>query len=54
MYFIVEDDGLLEKHNTIWDKVIKKESDSKPVYNKKILKTEIKCYGDEGTDFYGK
>ena len=21
MYFLVEDDGLLEKYNTIWDKV---------------------------------
>ena len=28
MYFLIEDDGLLEKYNTIWDKVrrdIKKE-----------------------------
>ena len=31
MYFLVEDDDLLEKYSTIWDKVnadIKKESDS--------------------------
>ena len=36
MYFLIEDDDLLEKHNTIWDKVcadIKKEFDSEPVYN---------------------
>ena len=35
-YFLIEDDDLLEKYNTIWDKVnadIKKESDSEPVYN---------------------
>ena len=37
MYFMIEDDDLLEKYNT-WDKVsadIKKEFDSKPTYNKK-------------------
>ena len=42
---------------TIWDKVIsdiKKESDSEPVYNKKFLKTKIKCYGEEATDFHNK
>ena len=36
MYFLIEDDELLEKHNTIWDNVspdIKKEFDSEPVYN---------------------
>ena len=36
MYFLIEDDDLLEKYNTIWDKVsadIKKEFDSEPVYN---------------------
>ena len=49
---------LLEKYNTIWDKVsadIKKEFDNEPVYNKNILKTKIKkCYGDKVTDFYDK
>ena len=55
MYFFIEDDDLLEKYNTIWDKVsldIKKEFDSEPVYNKKILKTTVKSHGDEVTDFY--
>ena len=35
MYFLIEDDDLLEKYNTIWDKVsadIKKEFDSEPIY----------------------
>ena len=44
MYFLIEDDDLLEKYNTIWDKVsadIKKEFDSEPVYNKKFLKAKI-------------
>ena len=54
MYFLNEDDGLLEK-KTIWEKSVsadaKKEFDSKPVYNKKILKTKIKSNGDEVTDF---
>ena len=39
-YFMIEDDDLLEKYNTIWDKVsadIKKEFDSEPVYNKQLF-----------------
>ena len=57
MYFLIEDDDLLEKYNTIWDKVsadIRKEFDSEPVYNKKFLKTKIKSNGDEVMDFYDK
>ena len=45
MYFLIEDDDLLEKYNTIWDKVsanIKKDVDRKPVYNKEFLKTKNK------------
>ena len=36
MYFLIENDHLLEKYNTIWDKVstdIKKEFYSEPVYD---------------------
>ena len=54
MCFFIEDDDLLEKYNTIWNKVstdIKKEFDSKPVYNIEFLKTKIKCHGDEITNF---
>ena len=50
-------DELLEKYNTIWDKVsadIKKEFDSKLVYNKEFMKTKIKSHGDEVTNFYDK
>ena len=57
MHFLIEDDDLLKKYDTIWDKVsadIKKESDSEPVYNKKLLKTKIKSYGDEVTYFHDK
>ena len=57
MYFLIEDGDLLEKYNTIWDKVsanIKTEFDSKPVYNKEFLKNKIKFHGDEVTDFYDK
>ena len=54
---MIKDDDLLKKYNAIWDKVsadIKKEFDSKPVYNKKYLKTKIKSHGDEVADFYDK
>ena len=57
MYFLIVDDDLLKKYNTIWDKVsadIKKEFDSKPVYNKSFLKAKIKSYSDEVTDFQDK
>ena len=36
MYFLIENDDLVEKYNTIWDKVspdIKKELDNEPVCN---------------------
>ena len=55
MYFLIEDDDFLEKYNTIQDKVsadIKKEFDRASVYI--FLKTKIKSYGDEATDFHGK
>ena len=57
MYFLTEHDDLLEKYNTIWDKVnanIKKEFDIEPVYNKQFLKTKIKSLCDEVTDFHDK
>ena len=41
MSFLIKHDELLEKYNEIWEKVrdsIKKEFDSKPVYNGKYLK----------------
>ena len=57
MHFLIEDDDLLKKYNTIWDKVsadMKNEFDSDPVYNKNYLKTRIKSHGDEVTNFYDK
>ena len=57
MYSLIEDDDLLEKYNTIRDKVsadIKKEFGSEPVYNKNYLKTKIKSHGDEVRDFFDK
>ena len=58
MYFLIEEHELLEKVDTIWDKVSadikKKESDSKPVCNKDFLKTKIKSYGDKVTHCYNK
>ena len=40
---LIKDDELLEKHNYFWERVkssIKKELDSKPVYNEKYLKAK--------------
>ena len=57
MYFLIEGDDLLEKYNTIWDKVsgdTKNEFDSEPVYNKELLKTKIKSHDNEVTNFYNK
>ena len=57
MYFLIEDDDLFEKWNTIWDEVsadIKKEFDSELAYDKKFLKTKIKFHSDKVTDFYDK
>ena len=57
MYFLIEDDDLLEKYSTVCDKVsadIKIEFDSQAVYSKKFLKTKIKSHCDEVTDFYKK
>ena len=54
---LIEVDDLLEKHNTIRDKVtadIKKEFDSGPVCNKEFLKTKIKSHGNKVTDIYDK
>ena len=48
--FLIEDDVLLKKYNTIWNKVsadIKKEFDSEHVYNKEFLDTKIKSHGVE-------
>ena len=57
IYFSIEDDDFLEKCDTIWDNVsanIKKEFDSKPVYHKEFLKTNIKTHSDEVTYSYDK
>ena len=57
MYFLIEDDDLLEKYNTTWDKVNadkKKEFDNESVCNKEYSKTSIKSNGGEVTNFYDK
>ena len=45
MYFLIEDDDLLEKDNTIWDKAsvdIKKEFGREHLCNKEFVKTKNK------------
>ena len=57
MYFLIENDDLFQKYNTVWNKIsadIKKEFDSNPVYNKIFVKTRINVHGDEVTNFYDK
>ena len=57
MYFLIEGDDLLEKCNTIWDKIspdIKKDFDIEPVHNKHFLTAKIKSHGHEVIDFYDK
>ena len=57
MYFLIEDDDLLEKYNTIsvnFSPDIKKEFDSEPSYSEFLLKTKIKSHGDEVTNFCDK
>ena len=57
MQLSIDNDDLLEKYNTIYEKVsadIKKEFDSEPVYNKNYLKSKVKSHGDELPDFYDK
>ena len=57
MYFLIENNDFLEKYSTIWDNIgsdIKTEFDSKPVYNKNVLKTKIESQGDQITSFYDK
>ena len=56
MYFMIEDDDLLSKYNTICDKVradIKKKLIAS-LSMIKNLKTNIESYVDEVTNFYGK
>ena len=57
MYFLNEDDDLLEKCNVIWDKFsanITKEFDRECAYDKKFLQTKIKSHGDKVRNFYDK
>ena len=54
MNFSIKDDDLLKKYNDVWNKIsndIENEFDCEPIYNKKLLKTKIRFYGDEATDF---
>ena len=44
MYFLIEYEDLLEKHNPIWDKVsagIQNEFDREPIYNKKTFENQM-------------
>ena len=56
-FFLIEKYNQTKKRSTIWDKVsadIKKGFNSKAVYETTFLKTKIKQFGDQDTDFYNK
>ena len=45
------------KYNNIWNKAsisVEKKIDNKPIHIKRVLKTNIKSYDDEATDFHDK
>ena len=52
MCFLIKNDDLLEKYNTIWDKVSADIRKNLIAINKKVLKTKIKFHGDKVTEFY--
>ena len=55
MNFLIKDDDLLKKYIDIWNKVsnsIKKELDCKLICQKHFLKTKVRSYSDETTDFH--
>ena len=61
MYFLIEDDDLLNNIidllNIVWNKIsasIKKEFDSKSLYNKTIFEKPQKSYVDEATYSHSK
>ena len=54
MNFLTEHDDLLEKYNTIWDKICADIKTEFAVYNKEFIKTKIKSHSDKVTDFYDK
>ena len=57
MYFLIEDDDLWEKYNTVWHKAVltsKKNFTVSLSIIKVFWKTKIKSHGDDVTDFYDK
>ena len=57
MYFLIEDNDLLEKYDTIQDKFcadIKKEFGNHPIYHKIFSDSRIISDGDNVTDFQDK
>ena len=54
MYFLIEDDDLLDKYNPVSEKVssdIKKEFDSEPDCDNFFMETKRKSCSDEATNF---
>ena len=57
MGFRIEDDDILEKYNTVWDKVsadINKQTWWRACLQLKDFENQIKSYADKAIDFYDK
>ena len=52
MYFLIENNDLLERYNAIWDKISADIKENLIV--RLLLKIKIKSHGDEATDFCNK
>ena len=51
--FLIKDNDLLKKHNGIWNSVSNSIKKNLTIL-KKVLKTKIRSYGHEATDFHSK
>ena len=48
----IKDENFLEKYNEINSNIIKKECESKHLYNEKSVKTKTKSYNGKSTQFF--
>ena len=56
MSFIADDKELLKEYTKVWEKIrdlIGKEFDVEPAYDDKYIKTKIKSYNNDRTNFHG-
>ena len=58
MYFLTENDDIIIENIILFViksvLILKKTTDSEPIYNKKFLKNKIQSHDDDVTNFYNK